>query len=252
MATTIWVDIGSGNDLLPNHYLNHCWIIITKIQWDINLRAISQAITRPSTQLAFTSPRGQCINFLDHKENTWLEYVPWYATIIDKTPSTSSTSYEIYTWFYFGLISPRRNFCGFMWFVYAYFQVWFTGADKLYDSSSTSKITLMNIGKISRCQITTKHSNCRSASMFSGMYCTFELHISPSYTKHPHIKGHSLPISKRAKNVCWITPTSQDYTYRQLSNIKRTKSLRLKYSRIVLWLSLPNPLKPDVKSRMKM
>ena len=41
-------------------------------------------------------------------------------------------------------------------------------------------------------------------------------------------------------------------TYRQVSNIRRTKSQHLKDSRTVLQLSLPNPLKPDVKSRMKM
>ena len=40
--------------------------------------------------------------------------------------------------------------------------------------------------------------------------------------------------------------------YRQVSNIRRTKSQHLKDSRTVLWLSLPNPLKPDIKSRMKM
>ena len=39
--------------------------------------------------------------------------------------------------------------------------------------------------------------------------------------------------------------------YRQVSNIRRTKSKHLKDSRTVLRLSLPNPLKPDVKSRMK-
>ena len=33
--------------------------------------------------------------------------------------------------------------------------------------------------------------------------------------------------------------------YRQVSNIKRTKSQHLKDSRTVLRLSLPNPLKPD-------
>ena len=42
------------------------------------------------------------------------------------------------------------------------------------------------------------------------------------------------------------------YNYRQVSNIRRTKSQHLKDSRTVLWLSLPNPLKPNVKSRMKM
>ena len=41
-------------------------------------------------------------------------------------------------------------------------------------------------------------------------------------------------------------------TYRQVFNIRRTKSQHLKDSRIVLPLSLPNPLKPEFKSRMKM
>ena len=40
--------------------------------------------------------------------------------------------------------------------------------------------------------------------------------------------------------------------YHQVSNIRCTKSQHLKDSRTVLRLSLPNPLKPDVKSRMKM
>ena len=41
-------------------------------------------------------------------------------------------------------------------------------------------------------------------------------------------------------------------TYHQVSNIRCTKSQHLKDSRSVLRMSLPNPLKPDVKSRMKM
>ena len=40
--------------------------------------------------------------------------------------------------------------------------------------------------------------------------------------------------------------------YRQVSNIRRTKSHYLKDFPTVLRLSLPNLLKPDVKSRMKM
>ena len=40
--------------------------------------------------------------------------------------------------------------------------------------------------------------------------------------------------------------------YRQVSNIRRTKSQHLIDSRTVLRLSLPNPLKPDVESRMRM
>ena len=40
--------------------------------------------------------------------------------------------------------------------------------------------------------------------------------------------------------------------YRQVSNIRRTKTQHLKDPRTVLRLSLLNPSKPDVKSRMKM
>ena len=40
--------------------------------------------------------------------------------------------------------------------------------------------------------------------------------------------------------------------YRKISNIGRTKSPNLNVSRLVLQLSLPNPIKPGVKSRMKM
>ena len=37
------------------------------------------------------------------------------------------------------------------------------------------------------------------------------------------------------------------YTYRQASNTSGTKSLNLNISRVVLQLSLPNPLKPGFK-----
>ena len=40
--------------------------------------------------------------------------------------------------------------------------------------------------------------------------------------------------------------------YRKVSNISRTKSPNLNVSSLVMQLSLPNPMKPGVKSRMKM
>ena len=40
--------------------------------------------------------------------------------------------------------------------------------------------------------------------------------------------------------------------YRKISNISRTKSPNLNVSRLVVQLSLPNPMKPGVMSRMKM
>ena len=42
-----------------------------------------------------------------------------------------------------------------------------------------------------------------------------------------------------------------DLNYRKISNIRRTKSQNLNAPRLVLQLSLPNPMKPGVKSRMK-
>ena len=40
--------------------------------------------------------------------------------------------------------------------------------------------------------------------------------------------------------------------YRKVSNIRRTKCQNLNESRLALQLSVPNPLKPSVKSIMKM
>ena len=41
-------------------------------------------------------------------------------------------------------------------------------------------------------------------------------------------------------------------TYRKISNIRRTQNQNLTDSRLIMQLPLPNPLKPGVKSRMKM
>ena len=43
-----------------------------------------------------------------------------------------------------------------------------------------------------------------------------------------------------------------DSRYRKVSNIRRTKCQNLKDSRLILQLSVPNPLKRSVKSVMKM
>ena len=41
-------------------------------------------------------------------------------------------------------------------------------------------------------------------------------------------------------------------TYRKVSNIRRTKSANSNVSHLVLQLSLPIPIKPGVKSKMKL
>ena len=42
------------------------------------------------------------------------------------------------------------------------------------------------------------------------------------------------------------------FPYPQTFDIKQTKYQNLNISHLILQLSLPNPMKPDVKSRMKM
>ena len=59
-------------------------------------------------------------------------------------------------------------------------------------------------------------------------------------------------------HVCYVAKPSaamiliMENNYRKVSNIRRTKSQNLKASRLILQMSLPNPLKPGVKLRMKM
>ena len=54
---------------------------------------------------------------------------------------------------------------------------------------------------------------------------------------------------------CWLCGVGWEqphtYGYRQTSNMSHTKSQNLNVSSLALQLSLPNPLKPIVKSRMK-
>ena len=42
------------------------------------------------------------------------------------------------------------------------------------------------------------------------------------------------------------------FIYRQISNIRRSNSQNFNVCRLALQLSLPNPLKPGIKSEMKM
>ena len=55
----------------------------------------------------------------------------------------------------------------------------------------------------------------------------------------------NIPVSATEHN------RTRSRIYHHTSNISRTKSQNLNISRIVLQLSLPNPLKPGVKPRMK-
>ena len=78
----------------------------------------------------------------------------------------------------------------------------------------------------------------------SGCYICGSDDVSMYFANTPYVLDMSQEAINNWSTLCLI--------YRQVSNIRRTKSQHLKDSRVVLRLSLPNPLKPDVKSRMKM
>ena len=74
-----------------------------------------------------------------------------------------------------------------------------------------------------------------------------------------HMSSQHVALSVSGRNCCTGCYGGQmeqncleKYMYRQVPNTRRTKSQHLKDSPTVLRLSLPHPLKPVVKSRMKM
>ena len=72
--------------------------------------------------------------------------------------------------------------------------------------------------------------------------------VVPAYRKTRHV----VSTHSKYQAVTESCDAASHNKYRQVSNIRRTQSRHLKDSHTVLRLSLPNPLKPDVKSRMKM
>ena len=72
---------------------------------------------------------------------------------------------------------------------------------------------------------------------------TYMVVISQLRVKN-HLQGY-------AEQVCGSHHCG-NFNYPKISNIRGTKSQILNDSRLVLQLSAPNPLKPGVKSRLKM
>ena len=66
--------------------------------------------------------------------------------------------------------------------------------------------------------------------------------------------GHHLRKAPNPTSLqdVYVTKKAERGNYRKTSNLRCTKSQNLNDSRLVLQLSLPNPLKLDVRLRMKM
>ena len=58
--------------------------------------------------------------------------------------------------------------------------------------------------------------------------------------------------NENMQHVCIWYSNHCHAKYRKISNISRTKSSNVNVSRLVLQLSLPNPMKPGVKTRINM
>ena len=68
-----------------------------------------------------------------------------------------------------------------------------------------------------------------------------------------HHCAYRCPGTVRCRGICKHSDDQNlCHIYRKISNIRCTKYPNLNVSRLVLQLSLPNPMKPCVKSRMKM
>ena len=82
-----------------------------------------------------------------------------------------------------------------------------------------------------------------SLTLYTSLYSHI---INIRRTKSLNLNWLSIPV------FCSIHITITFQRYRQTSSIKGTKSQNLNVSRLVLHISLPNPLEPGVKWRMKM
>ena len=77
------------------------------------------------------------------------------------------------------------------------------------------------------------------------------IHIRIGVASTPHLQCPFLNLFYAHINDWFIIIMTFGEIYRKVSNIRRTKSQNLNASRLILQLSLPNPLKPGVKLRMK-
>ena len=139
-------------------------------------------------------------------------------------------------------------------------QITFQSPDEVDASVESSKYTHLERGQ-------TCHGNfsCSDAgSHYKVLPCRLGLYFLPSMLedmyKKPFTTTQLFPCSTSGSlhgQSCLIdnwtlTNKLQWIDYRKISNIRCTKSQNLIESCLVLQLSLPNPLNPGVKSRMKM
>ena len=127
-----------------------------------------------------------------------------------------------------------------------------------YDCPSASEVTLKHMGNY----IIWMRKNSTTTNQSPTKPCVYSMAQTVLYLKLQQCSAFI--FAWKYRHWWWWKPRDPFYkhglilipisksNYRQVSNISRTKSQHLKDSHIVLRLSLPNPLKPDVKSRMKM
>ena len=102
------------------------------------------------------------------------------------------------------------------------------------------------------------HRHCACQENSSGTNILIKIHQTANDTLEVHLSWQH--FVKRIVFMLWFMLVFNslapgrfqfNFRYRQVSNIRCTKSQYLKDSRTVLWLSLRNPLKSDIKLRIK-
>ena len=141
------------------------------------------------------------------------------------------------------------------------------------DCPSASKATLMNMDKYfmwvhyERLHNHNKAKHNKTVCIFLRIYCTSpRWRNCPRWSNYQALNHHQFhAVVEYLLNKCnvllgfkislftiLVSLIPSCLTNHQTSNIRHTKSQNLNVSRLVLQLSLPNPMKSGVKSRIKM
>ena len=101
-----------------------------------------------------------------------------------------------------------------------------------------------------------------STEHLASIYCTkttakwdeehLSLRFGATYIRDLTVVGITVWLQSNISFLGTVSLSDCKAKHRKISNIKRTKSQKLNVLRLVLQLTLPKPLKPGVKSRMKM
>ena len=118
---------------------------------------------------------------------------------------------------------------------------WFRWRKCIWRCHLKNGVHFVSVSFVKSLLVTFKENSSAFALFFEAIESHLYLHDKAFCRKMPGCVFDTYPSSILIRQIYCLT-----------SNIRHTKSQNLSVSRLVLQLSLPNPLKPGVRSRMKM